>query len=59
MVNPGARVMHVSSTDDVLRRIVMTGLLPGLALAFTGQLLMRISALKACFVEPQRRESVW
>jgi hypothetical protein len=42
----------------LLRRIVITGKSPGLALEFTGRRLMRISALKACFVEHQRRESV-
>jgi hypothetical protein len=41
----------------LLRRIVITGKFPGLALAFTGRLLMKISALKDCFVERQRRES--
>jgi hypothetical protein len=42
----------------LLRRIVMTGRSPALALAFTGRRLMRISALKACFVERQPREPV-
>jgi hypothetical protein len=41
-----------------LRRIVMTGKLLVAVLAFIGQLLMRISALMAFFVEHQRPESV-
>jgi len=43
----------------LLRRIVITGKFPGPALAFTGQLLMRISALKACFAEHQPPVHVW
>jgi len=42
----------------LLRRIVITGRSPALALAFTGRLLMRISVLKAFFVERQPREYV-
>jgi hypothetical protein len=68
MVNPGSRVMNVSSTDHVLvvdledgrtisvplawyprllhasQKTVMTGKSPVGVLAFTGRLLMRISA---------------
>jgi hypothetical protein len=37
----------------LLRKIGMTGKPPVVALVFTGRLLMRISALMACFVERQ------
>lgn len=39
-----------------LSRIVMTGKSPVLVLAFTGRLLMKISASMACFEVHQRPE---